>query len=165
MAAADRLLTRKHGRTGDDKVAEDDSTEFKIAILQSMHPGTDQSTLLELLVEVDGSVEDATRRLQARGKRLKVEPSSIPGRQSSLASFNLTSNRERPKNLTRRGTTLHLYSPEDIEAYTPCSIIHNFLPPEQADELLRALLAESPTFRRQKFKLFDRVVESPHTMW
>ena len=65
MAAADRLLTRKHGRTDDDKMVDDDSTEFKIAILQSMHPGTDQSTLLELLVEADGSVEDATRRLEA----------------------------------------------------------------------------------------------------
>jgi hypothetical protein len=165
MAAADHLLTSKHGRTEDDGVADDNSTEFKIAMLESLHPGTDQSTLLELLVEADGSVDDAMRRLQARSKRLKVEPSSIPGRQSSLASFNVTSNRERPKNLTRRGTTLHLYSPEDIKAYTPCSIIHNFLPSEQADELLRALLAESPTFRRQKFKLFDRVVESPHTIW
>jgi hypothetical protein len=165
MASINSLRSRKHARTDDADGPDDSSTELKIALLESLHPGTDQSALLEALVEADGSVEEAMRLLQARAKRLKAEPSSKPGRQASLASFNITSNRERPKSLTKRGTTLHLYSPEDIEAYTPCSIIHNFLPSEQADELLRVLLAESPTFRRQKFKMFDRVVESPHTMW
>jgi hypothetical protein len=162
MASADD--TRKHGRANDTGGTDDNSTEFKIALLESLHPGTDQTTLLEVLVEADGSAEDAMKLLQVRGKRLKAERSN-PGRQASLTSFNVTSNRERPKNLTKRGTTLHLYSPEDIEAHTPCSIIHNFLPSDQADDLLRALLAESPTFRRNKFKLFDRVVESPHTVW
>ena len=164
MIMASAGEARKHGRANDAGGADDSSTEFKIALLESLHPGTDQSTLLEVLVEADGSVEDAMKLLQVRGKRLKVERSN-PGRQASLTSFNVTSNRERPKNLTKRGATLHLYSPEDIEAHTPCSIIHNFLPSDQADELLRALLAESPTFRRNKFKLFDRVVESPHTVW
>jgi hypothetical protein len=159
MASADN--SRKRGRASDAGGVDDNSTELKIAMLESLHPGADQITLLEVLVEADGSVDDAAKLLQVRGKRLKANP----GRQASLASFNVTSARERPTNVTKRGTTLHLYAPEDIEAHTPCSIIHNFLPAEQADDLLRALLAESPTFRRNKFKLFDRVVESPHTVW
>lgn len=158
MASSDD--SRKRGRASDAGAEDDNSTELKIAMLESLLPGSDQGTLLEVLVEADGSVEDAAKLLQARAKRSKPNP----GRQASLTSFNVTSNRERPKNLTKRGTTLHLYSPEDVEAHTPCSIIHNFLLSDQADELLRALLVESPTFRRNKFKIFDRVVESPHTV-
>ena len=56
-----------------------------------------------------------------------------------------------------------LQSPEDVEAHTPCSIIHNFLPTEDADMLIRELLDESSTFKRDKFQMFDRAVESPHT--
>jgi len=65
--------------------------------------------------------------------------------------------------MSKKGKTLHLYSPEDIAAHTPCSIIHNFLPAEEADALLEELLLEAPTFERQSFKLFDNVVSSPHT--
>ena len=67
------------------------------------------------------------------------------------------------RTLTQKGRPLHLYSPEDIAAHTPCSIIHNFLPVEEADNLLKELLLEAPTFSRQTFKLFDNVVQSPHT--
>lgn len=171
MASTDHLLTRKHPRIDDASISDDNSTEFKIALLASLHPGTDQSMLLDVLVEAHGSVQEAIKLLKVQGKRLKVEkaPTSLPDRQASLTSFNITSThgvvREGPKSLTKRGTTLHLYSAEDIDANTPCSIIHHFLPSEQADELLRELLAESPTFRRQQFKLFDKVVESPHTVW
>ena len=65
--------------------------------------------------------------------------------------------------LTKKGQTLHLYTPEDIAAHTPCSIIHNFLPARAADDLLRELLEEAPTFGRQTFKMFDNVVQSPHS--
>ncbi|KAH0005343.1 hypothetical protein KCU78_g12922, partial [Aureobasidium melanogenum] len=55
-------------------------------------------------------------------------------------------------------------SPQDIETHTPCSIIHNFLPNEEANSLLEELLDESKTFEKETFQLFDRTVESPHTM-
>jgi hypothetical protein len=173
MGSTEEFLIRKHPRI-DDSITDDNSTDFKLALLASLHPGTDQSVLLEALVESDGAVHEAGKLLEDQSKRLKIEhsrkaPSLFPGRQASLASFNVTSHRaaaqESPKGLTKRGTTLRLYSPQDIDTYTPCSIIHNFLPSEEAEELLRELLAEAPTFKRQKFKLFDRVVESPHTAW
>ena len=63
----------------------------------------------------------------------------------------------------KKGKTLYLFSPEDIEQHTPCSIIHNFLPPQQANALLQQLLDETPTYDSLEFKLFDRVVTSPHT--
>ncbi len=86
--------------------------------------------------------------------------------QSSLTSF--ATGTDGPtiiaKPLTKKGRTLHLYSPEDIEAHTPCSILHNFLPTDVADALLQELLGELPTFRRDKFQIFDRSVVSPHTV-
>ena len=63
----------------------------------------------------------------------------------------------------QKGRTLHLYDPDDIAALTPCTIIHNFLPAALANDLLAELLAESASFGRSSFKLFDRVVSSPHT--
>lgn len=69
----------------------------------------------------------------------------------------------RTKALTRKGQTLHLYTREDIAAHTPCSIVHNFLPALEAEGLLRELLAEAGTFEKQTFKLFDNVVQSPHS--
>lgn len=73
------------------------------------------------------------------------------------------SEKQRTRSLTKKGKTLHLFSPEDIAAHTPCSIIHNFLPAEEANSLLIELLEEAKTFPRYKFQLFDREVESPHT--
>jgi hypothetical protein len=70
---------------------------------------------------------------------------------------------KRAKLLSKKGKTLHLYDPADVAAHTPCTIIHNFLPPEVANALLVELLKEAPTFERATFKLFDNVVQSPHT--
>jgi alkylated DNA repair dioxygenase AlkB len=149
--------------------AEDEDTDTKLAMLSSLHPFIDQSIIFEALLASDGSVELASEFLSSESSSLsprkKTASSSAIGYQSSLASFKITSNGTPipKKPLTKKGKTLHLYSPEDIAAHTPCSIIHNFLPPAEADALLLELLDETPTFSRDKFKLFDRVVESPHT--
>lgn len=56
-----------------------------------------------------------------------------------------------------------MFDPEDIEEHTPCSIIHNFLPSDLANDLLKELLEEAKSFERNTFKLFDNVVSSPHS--
>jgi hypothetical protein len=151
--------------------AEEESTDVKLAMLASLYTGKSQDALLEVLLSCDGSVEQAMEVLatEAASPRKKaVLWANGPGYQSSIASFGLqagkspTSSVKRP--LTRKGKTLYLYSPEDIEAHTPCSIIHNFLPKEEADALLLELLEEAPSFQKETFKLFDNVVQSPHTM-
>ena len=68
-----------------------------------------------------------------------------------------------PTALTRKGATLHLYTAEDVAVHTPCSIIHNFLPASEANELLLELLEEAETFGRQSIKVFDNIVQSPHS--
>jgi hypothetical protein len=146
---------------------EEESTDFKLALLASLHPAADETTLLEALLASDGSVERASKGLTQSTLTFprKRSANSTIGHQSSLSSFRLNTNDRglTKKPLVKKGRTLYLFSPEDIERHTPCSIIHNFLPPQQANALLVQLLEEAPSYQSLEFKLFDRVVTSPHT--
>ena len=144
----------------------DDSTDFKLALLSSLHPYIEQPFLLDLLLAHEGSVERASTSLASPEPSPYPRKDSTIGYQSSLSNF-IAPNDSKPsskfKLLSKKGTTLHLYSPEDVAAHTPCSIIHNFLTSEEANALLAELLEEAPSFERMSFKLFDNVVQSPHT--
>ena len=150
---------------------DDASTEVKLAILHSLHPDVDQSTLLDLLVTTNGSVETASSVLALKDGTIqspRKRSATAIGYQTSLAAFRKPSYSDvskvkKRRTLTKKGQTLHLYSPEDVEQHTPCSIIHNFLPPKDAEALLKELLEEAPSFERASFKIFDNVVQSPHT--
>jgi alkylated DNA repair dioxygenase AlkB len=146
---------------------EEESTDFKLALLASLQSKLDEATLLEALLAADGSVEQASRYLaqsSTASPRKRSAPSTV-GYQSSLSAYRIAplNGAKSKKPLVKKGQTLYLYSPEDIEAHTPCSIIHNFLPQKQADALLSELLEDAPTYQKLEFKLFDRVVLSPHT--
>lgn len=157
----------------------DESTDFKLALLSSLHPSIDQHALLDILLAHDGCVEEASASLKGPSGSPPRKSSAAIGHQSSLSSFLVPSSPrgngngngnqseksavKKTKLLARKGKTLHLYSPEDVAAHTPCSIIHNFLPADEANALLVELLAEASTFERTSFKLFDNVVQSPHT--
>ena len=161
----------EHLPAKDQDLGEEDDTDLKLVTLASLYPDIDQATLLELLISADGSVGAVTNNISAsnRGTSPRKRASGGIGYQSSLSIFRNPKSEtpEAPsakrRALTRKGQTLHLYTPDDIAAHTPCSIIHNFLPPQQADDLLKELLEEASTFGRQTFKLFDNVVQSPHS--
>ena len=145
---------------------DDESTDFKLAILSSLHPYIEQQVLLDVLLAHEGSVERASDSLGPDSQPRKRSASTR--HQSSLCGFIATDDNapgpsKIPKLLSRKGKTLHLYSPDDVAAHTPCSIIHNFLPAGQANALLEELLQEATTFESMTFKLFDNVVQSPHT--
>ena len=154
----------------ENPIGDEDSTEIKLAILASLYPEIDPDALFESLIAADGSVDCVCGKFKEFAKPsspVKRERVNI-GYQSSLAGFKRASdgdpiNMNKRKALTKKGQTLHLYAPEDVAAHTPCSIIHNFLPAEEADALLKELLVEAPTFESATFKLFDNVVQSPHT--
>ncbi|KAF2273987.1 uncharacterized protein EI97DRAFT_435635 [Westerdykella ornata] len=166
----DTFVSRKRRRLSPspEPTAEDeDSTELKLALLASLHPQLDGDVLLEALIHFEGSVQQASVALgrdHAFSPTRKPAPSRI-GHQSSLSAYGIapgdTEVTKRPR--TRKGRTLHLYDPQDIEAHTPCSIIHNFLPANEADALLLELLEQAPTYSKLEFQLFERVVKSPHT--
>ncbi|KAI5925392.1 hypothetical protein F4810DRAFT_77022 [Camillea tinctor] len=174
----DDFLTRgtKRGRASAQALTSDDeeeSTDIKLAMLSSLFPNFGQEPLLEALLAHDGSVEEASASLvndePEPSKKLRLN--QVVGYQATLRSFasKSSSAAERPaspkkaKLLSKKGETVHLYDPEDIAENTPCSIIHNFLPPEEANDLLREMLDESRSFRKITFKLFDNIVQSPHT--
>lgn len=146
---------------------EEESTDFKLAMLASLHSMLDETTLLEALLVSEGSVEHASASLTQRNvsSPKKRSATSTVGFQSSLSAYRIAPSEIGPakRKLVKKGQTLHLYSPKDIEAHTPCSIIHNFLPAKQADDLLLQLLEETPLFEKQEFQLFERTVWSPHT--
>ena len=149
----------------------EDDTDTKLAVLASLHPSLDQSILFEALISSEGSVEKASSNLAIYGaqpddKRKTSSPRKGVGHQSSLAAYRIpgtASSAASRAPLTKKGRTLHLYAPEDVAAHSPCSIIHNFLPAQDAERLLRELLDEAKTFERQAFRIFDNVVQSPHT--
>ncbi|CAL8581722.1 hypothetical protein XPA_007408 [Xanthoria parietina] len=150
--------------------SEDDSTDLKLGTLASLFPDIDQTALLDMLIGFEGSVEQVCDVLSSSSSAILSPRRNGVGHQTSLAaSFKQVregdslSSMPQKKAKTRKGQTLHLYSPADIEAHTPCSIIHNFLPAQVADELLKELLEEAPSFERQTFKMFDNVVQSPHS--
>lgn len=149
---------------------QEDSTDIKLTILASVAPVASNEDLLDLLISCDGCVKTASAVLICEGRQ-SVSPrrkSSLRGLQSSLpfTTYNdnlLPKSSKAPKPLTRKGRTLHLFTPADIEAHTPCSIIHNFLPTEEATSLLEELLTEATTLPRATFKLFDNVVQPRHS--
>ncbi|KAI0100612.1 GRF zinc finger domain-containing protein [Nemania sp. FL0031] len=155
----------------DDDDDGDESTELKLAMLASLIPDISQEVLLDALSANDGSVDQAAASLlDAQTGPKKPRPAVIVGSQTSLRSFASRPPRaegtgvaKRVKLMSKKGSTLYLYEPEEIAEHTPCSIIHNFLPPEEANDLLREMLEESKSFEKATFKLFDNVVQSPHT--
>ncbi|TDZ61053.1 DNA oxidative demethylase ALKBH2 [Colletotrichum trifolii] len=151
---------------------DDEPTEVKLAMLSSLHPSIDQEVLLDVLLAHNGSVSESLEALKTPPTPVKKPSSGVLGAQSSLRHFVTPTAREsdavdapaRKKPMFKKGTTLHLYDPADIASHTPCSVVHNFLPADAADSLLRELLAEAASFERNvTFKLFDNVVASPHT--
>lgn len=154
---------------GFDGDGDDESTEVKLALLSSLHPGIEQETLLDFLLAHDGSVGQASEafKLGKRHHQQQDRRKTGIGYQQSLKQYATLSEdlasptKKKPK--SKRGTTLHLYDPEDVAEQTPCTIIHNFLPADEANDVLRELLDEAESFEKMTFKLFDNVVSSPHT--
>ncbi|RDW90153.1 putative CUE domain protein [Aspergillus mulundensis] len=159
-------------------ISEDDdsSTDIKLAQLVSLFPDTPQDTLLDILVSCGGSVETAaatiTEQKHIPFKRPKTAATAIqtsltshiavlPGKKDEDGSDVVSKKFRNP--VVQKGKTLYLYSPEDVAAHTSCTIIHNFLPPEQANALLLELLNESQHFSRYQMQIFERTVESPHS--
>ncbi|KAK5998505.1 DNA oxidative demethylase ALKBH2 [Cladobotryum mycophilum] len=144
---------------------DEESTEVKLAMLSSLHPQVEQETLLDVLLAHDGSVRQASASLQTI--RPGAKKNSVIGHQQSLKQYAIPSDSfsdpPKKKIKSKKGSTLHLYDPDDVAEHTPCTIVHNFLPADYADELLKELLDEAKSFEKITFKLFDNIVSSPHT--
>ncbi|KAF9951620.1 hypothetical protein BGZ72_006910 [Mortierella alpina] len=61
-----------------------------------------------------------------------------------------------------RPKPLVLYNPEDVAKHCPCTLIFNVLDKDLATRLLGVMLEDSETWNRNRWWLFERMVESPH---
>ncbi|KAF9364137.1 hypothetical protein BGX34_002405 [Mortierella sp. NVP85] len=52
--------------------------------------------------------------------------------------------------------------PDDVAKHCPCTLMFNVLDKDLATRLLRAMLKDSETWNRNRWWLFERMVESPH---
>lgn len=57
---------------------------------------------------------------------------------------------------------LTLSNPTMVKEHTPCTLHPSVLPPELACRLFYTMLSEARDWKRNKWWLFDRLVESPH---
>ncbi|TFK76597.1 hypothetical protein BDN72DRAFT_831175 [Pluteus cervinus] len=68
-----------------------------------------------------------------------------------------------PSNKPKRNLPpLLLTTPSLVKEHTPCTLHLSVLPPELACDLFYTMLDASSSWQRNKWWLFDRVVESPH---
>ncbi|KAG0259283.1 hypothetical protein BG011_002748 [Mortierella polycephala] len=74
---------------------------------------------------------------------------------NDTSASTLTSSSSRPKPLV-------VYSPEDVAKRCPCTLIFNVLDKDLATRLLKVMLEDSETWNRNRWWLFERMVESPH---
>ncbi|KAF5020995.1 hypothetical protein F66182_6976 [Fusarium sp. NRRL 66182] len=151
-----------------ENAESEEPTEVRLALLSSLHPRLDQEALLDILLAHDGSVSEASASLRVQphvkmGARVIGYQQSLKQYASISDSSSFATAHAKKKLKSKAGSTLHLYDPEDVAEHTPCTIVHNFLPAEEANELLKELLEESKTFEKITFQLFENVVSSPHT--
>ncbi|KAF3931299.1 hypothetical protein ABW19_dt0201140 [Dactylella cylindrospora] len=157
---------------------EEESTDFKLALLSSLQPSLSPETLLELLLTCSGSVEEASKLATSKnisGPSSK-RPSTAITTQSSLSTYlsdnqgisgigDVTSSRPIPFPLppVPKSQTIHLTTPSQVPYHAPATLHPSFLPTSIANQLLNECLNEVPSFGKYEFRLFERNVSSPHT--
>ena len=67
-----------------------------------------------------------------------------------------------PKKALAQKPPITLATPALVAKHTPCTIHYSVLPPELACRLFYTMLDLSTGWKRNKWWLFDRIVESPH---
>ena len=153
-------ITLAHIKTsGNDE--DDESTDFKLGLLASLHPEIGPDALLDALLASQGDVELASTALGMPLLDTPRKKARIVGYQASLTGllkrdFPDGASRK-PMALTKKGKTLYLYSPEDVEAHTPCSIIHNFLLLRRPTRCLRNYFRKHRAFVKKRFSFSTRL--------
>lgn len=150
-----------------------------------------QDVILDALIQCNGDVEGAVEVLQSKTPTKKRNHSSLdswlnrpvkkistrkdsPASSSTIkppttvasSSVNLLSVLRQPPSDTpskpSRLPTLTLSTPALVAKHTPCTLHLSVLPQELACKLFYTMLDASKKWKRNKWWIADRVVESPH---
>ncbi|CAO3565084.1 unnamed protein product [Mortierella alpina] len=116
----------------------------------------------------------ASQSSQSSSSSLSLQPPSSTSHHGSVEStahlpslndrlrWRDTADDSTPSSLSHRPKPLVLYNPEDVAKHCPCTLIFNVLDKDLATRLLGVMLEDSETWNRNRWWLFERMVESPH---
>ena len=94
----------------------------------------------------------------------RTKPSSNNGTSSTMRNafdvLRAPVEQEKPSKI--RQTPLTLATPALVALHTPCTLHYSVLPPELACELFYTMVDAAKGWSRNKWFLFDKLVESPH---
>ena len=90
------------------------------------------------------------------------KPTSLNGKQAVNFMSVLRPPSAKKSFTPQRHPPLYLSSPEMVSQHTPCTLHLSILPPELACDLFYTMLDAAQSWTRNKWWLFDRLVESPH---
>ncbi|KAK0458459.1 uncharacterized protein EV420DRAFT_1542361, partial [Desarmillaria tabescens] len=155
-----------------------DDTDMLIALVYSLlqsnssQPAShSDEAVLDALVQHNGNVEAAVQHLNNRGKKRKRtnDLTSWLGNKpnkSKPAVDLMTVLRQAPPSPSKKKPVspppLLLSNPTMVAQHTPCTMHLSVLPPDLACQLFYTMVDASRGWKRNKWWLFDRVVESPH---
>lgn len=99
-------------------------------------------------------------------QKIRLEGTKPKSAISSKPVMDLMSVLRPPRSTEKKGPPklppLTLSSPSLVAEHTPCTLHYSVLSPDLACELFYTMLDHSQSWKRNKWWLFDRVVESPH---
>ncbi|OQS01181.1 hypothetical protein ACHHYP_01748 [Achlya hypogyna] len=152
-----------------------------VAQLLEMFPEVDPDVVGEILVKCQGSVEDAVNRLLQRSagpaatttkKRKRATDIrtlfGAPAPDIRMKDDNATSLSAKPAALvpwdpTKEAMRPITLTPETLAASgLPLALYPNFLPPNEANDLLKEMLDDAGRWETIKWVIFEREVMSPH---
>ena len=98
-------------------------------------------------------------------QRVSLKPCSVDSSNKKRKPVNLMSvlrdNGQQKPSITRN-PPLMLSNPKMVSQHTPCTLHYSVLPPDLACELFYTMMDAAQGWSRNKWWLFDRLVESPH---
>ncbi|KAI0082762.1 hypothetical protein K474DRAFT_1584910 [Panus rudis PR-1116 ss-1] len=112
---------------------------------------------------------DNVLRRDPTGLTAKPNPTPVPADVKPISREEFmsllrppNSSDKKPKQEPEKYPPLTLATPELVAKHTPCTLHLSILPPELASRLFWTMLDLSHDWQRNRWYLFDRLVESPH---
>ncbi|KAF5386857.1 hypothetical protein D9615_001643 [Tricholomella constricta] len=114
------------------------------------------------LAKSQKTTKDATRRPIVASSKPSSESSSSSHRPPAVNLMSTLRPPPSPKKSIQQLPPLLLSNPDMVAQNTPCTLHLSILPPELACRLFYTMVHASRDWKRNKWWLFDRLVESPH---
>jgi len=118
-------------------------------------------------VDLDSWLKPLTKKMEIQGSpsppgRKVEKPSSSSSLQEPANLMSFLRQPSPMKGAAPQLPPLLLATPELVAKHTPCTLHLSVLPPELACQLFYSMIDLSKDWKRNKWWLFDRLVESPH---